>query len=171
MPTAGSVAPATSASNYLIAACLMPLLSALGWSGHNRQLAEALPHFADTLDIQDLRQVLGNLKYESRQVRLRLSEVDPRLAPCLFMPDRGFAYVVLDHQEPAAADTLRRALAEQLPDYMIPSAFVLLDALPLNANGKLDRTQLPSGNRHCHLGIAASFYRPSDNCAAPVRSV
>ena len=78
-----------------IAACLMPLLSALGWHGQNRQLAEALPHFADSLDIQDLRQVLGNLKYESDEVRLALGEIDPRLAPCLFVPDQGAAFVVL----------------------------------------------------------------------------
>ena len=44
-------------------ACLVPLLNALGWRGEARHLAEALPHFADSLDLSDLRMVLANLHY------------------------------------------------------------------------------------------------------------
>jgi acyl carrier protein len=40
-------------------------------------------------------------------------------------------------------DELRRRLKEKLPDYMIPVAFILLDTLPLNPNGKVDRNALP----------------------------
>jgi len=52
-------------------------------------------------------------------------------------------YVVAENQEPPSFADLRGYLAEKLPDYMLPSAFVKLDAIPLTRNGKLNRDALP----------------------------
>ncbi|MCG8355691.1 MAG: ATP-binding cassette domain-containing protein [Kiloniellales bacterium] len=78
-----------------LAACLVPMLTALGWSGHSRHLSEALPHFADSLDIDGFRNILANLNYTSRSSPLRLRDLDPRLAPCAFVSDEGAAFVIL----------------------------------------------------------------------------
>ena len=60
---------------------------------------------------------------------------------------RLVAYVVLYTEQLATVSDLQNHLGKQLPDYMIPSAFVLLEALPLNANGKIDRRALPMPER------------------------
>ncbi|MEZ5670009.1 MAG: peptidase domain-containing ABC transporter [Alphaproteobacteria bacterium] len=76
------------------AQCLVPLLAAIGWRGDGRMLVEALPHFATDLNLADLRNVLTRLGYMSTPVRTRLSSIDPRLLPLLFVPERGKPIVV-----------------------------------------------------------------------------
>jgi amino acid adenylation domain-containing protein len=54
------------------------------------------------------------------------------------------AYIVPDRKHSPSTGELRRFLKEKLPNYMLPSAFVMLDSLPLTPNGKVDRKALPA---------------------------
>ncbi|PBC41982.1 non-ribosomal peptide synthetase [Rhodococcus sp. ACPA4] len=57
--------------------------------------------------------------------------------------DRLVAYVVGVPGAVIVPEILRDAVAQRLPEYMVPSAFIVLDSVPLNANGKIDRRSLP----------------------------
>ncbi|MEU7138541.1 amino acid adenylation domain-containing protein [Nocardia sp. NPDC046473] len=105
----------------------------------------------------------GNLDFAGRvddQVKVRGFRVEPAEIEAALLTRTGVAqvrvvlrgdgavnrlvaYLVLDSAAPST-DALRTGLAEILPDYMIPSAFVPLDRLPLTSNGKLDRAALPA---------------------------
>jgi amino acid adenylation domain-containing protein len=106
----------------------------------------------------------GNIEYLGRidnQVKVRgfrieLGEIEAALAACPGVADavviaredtpgdkRLVAYVVSDSKRDGFVETLVSMLSTQLPTYMVPAHFVVLPALPLNANGKLDRSALP----------------------------
>ncbi|RKG95356.1 non-ribosomal peptide synthetase, partial [Corallococcus carmarthensis] len=56
---------------------------------------------------------------------------------------RLIGYVTARAGQSLNADTLKASLRQRLPEYMVPSAIMVLDALPINANGKVDRKALP----------------------------
>jgi len=55
---------------------------------------------------------------------------------------RLVGYVTLHEQQASAAEHLQEQLREVLPEYMVPSALVVLESLPLTPNGKVDRKAL-----------------------------
>ncbi len=111
----------------------------------------------------------GRLVYagrDDRQIKIRgfrveVGEIEAHLAEHPLVRDCGVvaladgrtgeqlvAYVVCAAASGPPAAMLHAHLGSLLPDYMVPSAFVALDALPLTANGKLDRDALPPPDEH-----------------------
>ena len=124
----------------------------------------------------------GNIEFLGRcdfQVKIRgcrveLSEVEAALArhpavrQCVTAVSedtsddkRLVAYFEPKSGQLLTINELRRYLREKLPEYMIPSSFVIIEKLPLTPNGKIDRNALPySGARH--LRSQESFLAPRD---------
>ncbi|MGC5038557.1 non-ribosomal peptide synthase/polyketide synthase [Streptomyces sp. DT190] len=90
-----------------------------------------------------------------RGFRIELGEVEEALRSCAGVTEaaatvrdadghrRLAGYVVAAPGARLEPEAVRRELGRTLPDYMVPSAVVVLPALPLNPNGKLDRGRLP----------------------------
>lgn len=73
---------------------------------------------------------------------------------------RLVAYVVPEADTTINTNALLGAVAEHLPDYMIPSNIVILDAMPLTPNGKLDRAALPHFQSVNSQDEESSFIEP-----------
>ena len=58
--------------------------------------------------------------------------------------DRLVAYVTPGTKEIPTISQMRDSLKERLPDHMVPSKFIILESLPLNSNGKVNRQELPA---------------------------
>lgn len=90
-----------------------------------------------------------------RGFRIELGEVEsvlsqhPDVASVRVVVDAGsrlIAYVVPTGEAPDPS-TLRKHVGQSLPEHMVPAAYVSLNELPLNSNGKLDRRALPAPDR------------------------
>ncbi|MEG4068026.1 amino acid adenylation domain-containing protein [Microcoleus sp. Pol11C2] len=122
----------------------------------------------------------GNIEYLGRidsQVKIRgyrieLGEIEAQLnrhpavreSAVLLREDtpgdkRLIAYIVAASETTLTTGELHVFLKEKLPDYMVPAAFVLLEALPLTVNGKLDRRSLPEPDT-ARPDLAEAFVAP-----------
>jgi amino acid adenylation domain-containing protein len=97
-----------------------------------------------------------DLQVKIRGYRIELGEIEAHLASTPGVRDvavlaredtagvrRLVAYLTAEAEATISPASLRTHAADRLPDYMIPSAYVVLDRLPLTANGKVDRQALP----------------------------
>ena len=99
---------------------------------------------------KDFQVKIRGHRIETGEVEAALSKVDSVKAAVVHaQPDghgeqRLVAYVVTAPGKTATVNELRRELAQTLPDFMMPSSFVFLEAFPLLPNGKINRRALPT---------------------------
>ena len=99
----------------------------------------------------------NDFQVKVRGFRIELGEIESKLSACAGVREavviareassgdkRLVAYLVSAAEEAPSVSAMRERLMQDLPEYMIPSAFVMLAALPLTPNGKLDRKALPA---------------------------
>ncbi|WP_043204347.1 amino acid adenylation domain-containing protein, partial [Pseudomonas putida] len=116
-----------------------------------------------------------------RGFRIELGEIEARLAQCAGIRDtavvlredtpgdkRLVAYFTAHAAAPALAG-LHTQLQGQLPDYMLPAAYVCLAELPLTANGKLDRRALPQPGSDAV--ISRAFEAPQGETEAALAAI
>lgn len=84
------------------------------------------------IEIGDIESQLINLSYIDKAI-VSVIQKKEKMLVCHFTSS-----------EQVDIDQLKKDLYQKLPDYMIPSFFLQLDAMPMNKNGKIDRKQLPS---------------------------
>lgn len=78
--------------------CIVPLLEALNWSGRSHHISEAIPHFIEEMTVEHFCSTLANLGMKTFPLRTRLSELEADLLPCLFIPNKGHAQVVISRE-------------------------------------------------------------------------
>ena len=117
---------------------------------------------------------LGRLDHQVkiRGFRIELGEIEAALAGLLAIKEavvvaqgdgankRLVAYVVLSNSDKSSVADIRDEIKALLPEYMVPAAFVPLDAFPLTNNGKIDRKKLPSPEGTDNFDAGRPYIKP-----------
>ena len=96
-----------------------PLLREIGWRGEIRDVVEALPYYAEELDITGLSSGIARLGFKVIDRRSDVAAIDARGYPCLVLPDDGEAMLLLDIDANGctiARDISGREVVQGLPD-------------------------------------------------------
>lgn len=130
--------------------------------------------YLPTGDIKFLGRIDNQVKL--RGFRIELGEIESQLAqhPAVQqtivimredIPGNKYlaAYLVADQDSVPSNSQLHNFLSEKLPEYMIPSVFVLLEALPLTTNGKVNRQALPVPDITSQPDIQKAFVAPRNS--------
>jgi amino acid adenylation domain-containing protein len=83
---------------------------------------------------------------------------------------RLVSYIVTANGSAISAHDLRSYLQHKLPDYMVPSAFVFLDSVPLTPNGKVDHNLLPSHER-CRPDLKEIYVAPRNSTENKIATI
>src|SRR6266516_3928945 len=128
---------------------------------------------------------LGRLDFQVklRGFRIELGEIETvlsqhpgvRLAVVVAREDasgdkRLVAYIVLHEKRIVTLSELQSHVMKQLPTYMVPSAFMLLETFPLTSNGKIDRLALPAP-KHTRPELQEDFVAPRTSVEEAVRGI
>ncbi|AUB36524.1 Glutamate-1-semialdehyde aminotransferase [Nostoc flagelliforme CCNUN1] len=129
-----------------------------------RYLSDGNVEFLGRIDhqvkIRGFRIELGEIEAVLRQHR-SVKEVVVIMREKVQGDKRLVAYLTLKQEQTAKVEQLRRFLQQKLPIYMMPSAFVILKALPMTPNGKIDRHSLPEPTQ-TRQQAEETFVAPSD---------
>ncbi|NJL51699.1 MAG: amino acid adenylation domain-containing protein [Hydrococcus sp. SU_1_0] len=123
---------------------------------------------------------LGRIDYQVkvRGFRIELGEIEETMTDCpgvkqaiaIVREDRAIDKTLVGYFVPEVGNgqvahhqmsALRKFLKARLPDYMVPTQFMILDAMPLTPNGKIDRRALPAPDAD-HIQLDTEFVLPSN---------
>jgi aryl carrier-like protein len=116
-----------------------------------------------------------------RGYRIELEEIEAALirhpavrevvvAPLGDVDDKKLVAYIVSESDVASHDELRGFLKEKLPEYMLPSVFVRLNAMPLTPNGKINRQALPSPDA-ARPELKASYQAPRSKLESAIAEV